>query len=209
MNAYTLDDFNQLAYEFAIRNPKVIELLSQELTDDIVKELLTFGINATSVYIDNETGKESKINSLQELYLDYPHLQHIQHNPYCPYGSGIDTSNDCLGDVENTFRGYRNLVHPDSSNKWYKQESEIDALRRISTLIETRGRGSKLTRLMNGTAFEHFDKVKLEGKTIYSLDPSKNTTKTINTDIKFISEWLQPDYYLQLLPKYFNILGGK
>lgn len=191
-----LNDYNTVAYRLAMRNPRVIELLVSKLTDDAVAELLTFGIDATSVYID-EHGKELRIRSTQELYLGYDHLRHIKHTPNDPYvlRQGIDEDH-------NDFEGFESLVHPLSKKMFVNEESIEDAIPRIDALIETRGRGNKLQRLMDGMAFDHYDAVTFFGETVYSLDPSTNTAKTIRSDIKFITEWIQPEKYLQLLPDY-------
>ena len=50
-----LIDYNKLGYEFAIRNPRVIELLSRPFTDDVAKELMEYGLN-TLVEGHNEDG---------------------------------------------------------------------------------------------------------------------------------------------------------
>jgi len=54
---------------------------------------------------------------------------------------------------------------------------------------------------MNGEAFKHYDDNKFMGKTVFAIDPSTNTSKTIKNDIDFIQQWLSPGKYLQLLPK--------
>jgi len=183
-----LIDYNNLAYEFAIRNPRVIELFNLPLTDAIVKELLTFGFDATSEY--NFGHGLEQINSLQELYLDYKHLKHINHYPHSPYG-------------EPDFMGNKILVHPLNKVNIICKESDEDAICRIQPLIEARGK--KLRRLIDGTAFKNYDALIYFDKTIYSLDPTTNTAKTIRDDKRFISMWIQPDKYLQLIPQYINI----
>lgn len=199
-NIYTLDDFNKIAYEFAIRNPHVIQLLELPLTDDVVKELLSFGINATSVYF-SDGNEEIIINSLQELYLDYDHLKQISHIPHSPYGEG-EGIDEITEENFNHFRGHRLLIHPLSKKPLYKKENEFDAMTRISGLIETRGK--KLQRLMHGEVFEHYDAVVFKRQTRYSLDPTKNTSKTIKADLEFVQEWINQKKYLQLLPNFIK-----
>ena len=100
----TLEQFNQLAYEFAIRNPRVIELLHKELTKEAVDEFAQYGIDATSAYMD-DNGNEHTIYSLQELYLDYEHLKDIKHQPCPAYSNPIDD-----------YRGEKFLRHPNGKN---------------------------------------------------------------------------------------------
>ena len=84
-------------------------------------------------------------------------------------------------------------------SKFNKIERELQALERIKELIEPRGK--KLQRLMNGEAFKNYDAITFNNQSVYSLDPSGNNKKTIKSDIEFISEWINPQKYLQLLPK--------
>ncbi len=197
-----LEDYNALAYEFAVRNPRVIELLDMQLNKEVVKELLTYGIDATSYHFDKDT--ETLIYSLQELYLDYDHLKHIEHSPYSPYGEGqvLDKDTD---EIYDNFRGNRQIVHPLSKRKLCTKESVEDAIPRIKKLIETRGR--KLQRLIDQTAFYNYDAVTFFAETVNSLDPSTNTTKTIRKDIEFIAEWVEPSKYLQLIPQRKSIFN--
>lgn len=196
-----LTDYNTLAYEFAIRNPRVIELLGMKLTEEVVQELRQYGIDATSVYFDknNEQGSvnEVRINSLQELNLDYPHLNHLEHVSYCPYiGDDMDKA---------YFKGYQKLIHPDKGRIFHKEELIEDAISRIKSLIESRG--GKLNRLIYGTAFKHYDEITFFSETVHSIDPTTNTTATIRKDLSFISEWIKPEKYLQLLPQYISIIN--
>ena len=193
-----LNGYNALAYEFAIRNPRVIELLSQPLTDNSVKELRRFGINAISEYFDNPKG-DMVINSTRELYLDYHHLKGIGHHPYSPYGHGRWYDNE-THEEHDEYRGDNVLVHPLSSEVFVSKEPDEDAIPRIEALIETRG--NKLKRLADGTAFYSFDAITFFSQSVYSLDESGNRSKTIRSDIKFITEWIKPENYLQLLPSY-------
>jgi hypothetical protein len=192
----TLQDYNELAYEFAIRNPKVIELLSLPLTDNTVQKLLTFGINATSVYIDGEI--EIQTNSLEELYLDYEHLK-IEHTPCSPYGEGQVQDENTHESID-TYRGDRILIHPNSKDFFYRinKEPEQEALNRIQSLIGT----AKLNQLER--VFRHYDAVMFYNETVYSLDTTTKTKKTINSDIKLVTEWIQPQMYLQLIPQHIK-----
>ena len=192
-----LRDYNELAYEFAVRNPRVIELLSMKLDEAVARELLEFGIDATAVNKDTDEA----FFSLQELYLDYKHLEHIPHTPYSSYENDwIEGKN---GVQYNNFKGNRCLYHP-KCDKLNIEEPREDAIKRISLLIETRGK--KLQRLTSGKAFENYDAVNFFDETVYSLDPSTNTKKTINSDIEFIKEWIHPGKYLQLLPQFKTML---
>lgn len=198
MSKYTLEEFNQLGYEFAIRHPRVIELLNNStLTNDIVQELLEYGINATSV--DINTQREQVINSTQELYLNYKHLNGINHTPFSPYGEGVYYDENHL-DFIDEYVGNKLLVHPKNKIAFYNKESIESALTRIHSLIESRG--GKLERLISGKAFKHYDAVKFFGATVYSLDPTKSTTKTITSDIEFIHDWIINKKYLHLIPQY-------
>ena len=187
---YELSDYNHLAYDFAVRNPRVIYLLSQDLTDEVVSELLEYGIDATSFYMDD--GDVVKINSLQELYLDYPHLKHLDHLAYDPR-NGSDNK------LNKSFKGNKLLKHPLAGKSFTLSETIEKAMQRIPDYIETRGK--KLTRLINGKTFLHYDQNKFEGKSVYAMDPSTNSAKTIRSDIEYISEMLHPEAYLQLLPR--------
>ena len=195
-----LNDYHKLAFEFAIRNPRVIELLHMDLIDDVAKELLTFGINIKCDFMDENGSHE--YNSLEWINLDYNHLSDIKH---------LGISREKFGGVDDTeamaeyqkFISHGLLIHPNANDLSTEEEFE-DAAARIKGLIESRGK--KLKRLMNGKAFEHYDAVIFFGETIYSLDPSKNTAKTIASDIAFISEWIHPDKYLQLIPQHFSFL---
>jgi hypothetical protein len=197
---YSLRDYNQLAYEFAIRNPRVIELLGMPLTDENVKELLTYGIDATSCYnYHDENGNyiQECCNSLQELYLDYSHISHQNHKPYSPCGEG-QWDDEETGETHDDFRGRRILIHPKSKSKFNKSEDLNHAILRINKLFPTR----TLNRYFDGEPFKYYDEVIFTKKTIYSLDTSTNLKKTITNDIKFINQWICPEKYLQLLPQY-------
>jgi len=196
-----LIDYNNLAYEFAIRNPRVIELLSMELNKEVVAELKSFGINAMSVQYHD--GNEVSFCSLQELYLDYGHLLHINHTPYSPYGEGQWMDENTYEEHDN-YRGDKILIHPLKDNPLSQKEDVEDAIRRIQSLIESRGKKRK--RLMDGLAFENYDAITFLNRTPYSIDPSTNKRKTIESDISFIREWINPNKYLQLLPQYTSIL---
>ncbi|WP_286337597.1 hypothetical protein [Hydrogenimonas cancrithermarum] len=200
---YTPNDFNQLAYEFAIRNPRVIELLGLSLDQSIAEELSSYGIYSKS--IDFRDGQEIEILSLRELYLDYEHLTHIVHHPFSPYGEGTVEDPNTLEKI-NEYRGDKFLVHPNSKKPFFRKENELEAYRRINQLIESRG--GKLQRLMDGTTFKHYDAIKIMGQTVYSLDPTRSSKKTIKSDISFVSEWIKPEKYLQLIPQYRSVLAS-
>jgi len=193
MSKYNLEDYNALAYEFAIRNPRVLELIKKPLTDEIVKELSTFGLKATTVEVDPEDGSMTQVNSLKDLYLEYRHIN----KESIPCNSG-DFSADGVEIFIPHDKSHRKLYYPKKSFSNFKRTSIIDEFERIDGLIESRG--GRLRRLMNGKYFEHYDAVVIFGESVYSQDPSTNDKPTINTDIDFIKEWIEPSKYLQLLP---------
>lgn len=193
---YTLKDFEELAYEFAIRNPRVIELLHQEPTEQVANELLTFGINITRDIPPSDFNNEVEVeNTFDELFLDYSHLQDLNH---IPFSYKYD-------DFPDDFKGRKVLSQPVNRLEIYallgskiKFEDDITALKRINTLIETK----KLNRLMSKEVFDkHYDYVTFKGYSIYRIDPTTNTRKTIKSDIYFVKEWINPKKYLQLLPQ--------
>lgn len=191
MSKYTLEDFNELAYEFAIRNPRVVELITSPLTDKTAEELLAYGID---IKVKDHNGDE--VNSIDELYLNYKHLD-IGKLPY--QSKTVDIQGMQVHNQDD--KSYRKLVRPNSKSKFVIVATTIEKeIERIKNLIETRGRVSKLDRLISGEVFEHYDAVTFFSKTVYSLDPSSNQRKTIKSDIEFVEEWLEPKKYLQLLP---------
>lgn len=191
----TLSDYNKLAYDFAIRNSRVIELLEQPLTDNVVSELLTFGIYPKSIIFDDNN--EIEINSFQELYLDYDHLQHLNHKAHSPYGEGVHYDEDTLTE-HNCYVGHKHLIHPNKGKIFYSSEETEVAIERIKQLIPT----AKLNQLER--VFRHFDSVTFFDETIYSLDTSTNTKKTIISDIELVTKWVEPQMYLQLIPQYLQ-----
>jgi hypothetical protein len=197
-DTYRLKDYATLAYEFAIRNPRVIELLGMPLSDDVVKELLNYGIDATSEEHSSD-GDWFIINTTSNLFLDYKHLEHLNLNQIKIYNQGVEQDWKTFPEEYQPFRGERKLIHPKSKNQFIRSEDPVKAIQRISHLIEARGK--KLSRLFELDPFKYYDAVTYFDKTVYSLDTSKTHTKTINSDIKFISEWIDPQQYLQLLPK--------
>ncbi len=199
-----LREYNSLAYDFAMRNPRVIELLGMELTTNVIQELLTFGIDASSEVLENDI--MIPIYSLQELNLNYKHLKHIKHIPHSPYGEGLFRDEKTF-ELQDNYLGNKILIQPIIANRIYiGQEFSEEAWLRIDELFnnsfESRGRGGgKKRRLVQGLLFKNYDAVTFLNETVFSLDPSTNTTKTINSDINLVAEWIHPDKYLQLLPK--------
>jgi hypothetical protein len=199
-----LNDYNKLAYEFAIRNPRVIELLHEKLTSDVAKELLSFGIDIKCEGTDNG-GTSYEYDSLQWLNLNYDHLSDIKH-----LGIQLEDFNGGNKDdmeammLYQAYIGKGQLVHPEQYTILSSPEDIIFEFKRIDRLIETRG--GKLQRLIDGIPFKHYDAITFFGETVYSLDKSTKTTKTIKKDIEFITEWINPDKYLQLLPQYESFL---
>jgi len=195
MSTYSLEDYNALAYEFAIRNPRVLELIKKPLTDEIVKELSMFGLKAKTVEVNPEDGSMTQVNSLKDLYLEYKHIN----KENIPCNSG-DFSADGVEIFIPNDKSHRKLYYPKKSFSNFKKTTLIDEFKRIDKLIETRGRKSKLDRLMSGEVFQHYDEVVFFNNSKYSLDKSKNTSATIDTDIAFVEEWIEPLKYLLLLP---------
>ncbi|MEA1880277.1 MAG: hypothetical protein U9N11_06510 [Campylobacterota bacterium] len=199
MSKYALEDYNRLAYEFAIRNPRVIELLKSELNDEVADELLnTYGISIKKEVVFPEYDEEgnqtmscetAEINSLDEVYLDYPHLK------------GIKTPS------RGSHKGFKRIINTEKLPRFKTKrfETETEAMKRISNFFETRGRSNKLNRLMGGEVFEYYDAVRYDKKTIYSLDPSTKKKGTIGSDITLVDEWIKPEKYLELLPKIINL----
>ena len=194
-NDYTLRDYARLAYEFAIRNPRVIELLKSPLTDDVANELLnTYRINIKVERYDGDSGDYLGIvNSLEELCLDYPHLSDIK-----GYESSRYVKDDYSILLCNKFKKIIPL-----NERYSELEDPAKTLKRCKNLIETRGR--KLKRLMNGEAFSHYDRITFKGESNYTIDPTTNNKKTIDTDVKFIQKWLEPEEYLKFFPMYENL----
>ncbi len=140
---YTLEDYEALAYEFAIRNPQVIKLLKSTLDETVAKELLSYGIDITvtksfTIYDDDGVtplGTEAhETYSLEELYLDYPHLgENLK---------GIHFGNYTFEEYRNLepdplageYKGNKNIVYP--STKFSKKEDDIDAFKRINKFIQ-------------------------------------------------------------------------
>jgi len=197
-----LNDYNKLAYEFAIRNQRVIELLHMELTSDVAEELLTFGIDIRCS--DNDDNGEYEYNSLIWLNLNYDHLQDIKHLgiQLKDFTNGNDNDTEAIVHYEE-YINKGQLIHP-QQNMVASPLNIVDEIERINSLIETRGR--KLQRLTQGIPFKHYDAVIFFGESVYSLDTTLKTAKTIRNDIKLITEWINPDKYLQLLPGYENSL---
>lgn len=203
MSEYTLEDYNELAYEFAIRNTQVIKLLKEPLTDDSAKELRKYGINTKVYYCtgfsNDPDAKEGYENNLRELNLDYYHLEKLKHKPYTYVELDIEIEK---------FKGYKTLEHPERSimlEDTYK-ENDIEALDRIKKLlgkysekIETQIDSRTLTRCMDKRVFDNYDQNKLGGSYYdlsNNLSPEK---KTIKADIKLVEKWYNPSYYLQLI----------
>lgn len=204
MSKYTLSEYNELAYEFAIRNIRVIELLGKPLTNDSAKEFSAFGID-TEVYYS--TGHNTDVNaeegyehSLRELNLDYYHLKTLNHEPY---------TYEELGIYAEEFKGYKSLVHPlKSIIDGDYQEKDIDALNRIEKLLgsysETKNThidSRRVSRCINKKVFDNYDHATFKSNILVSEDVRINDRKTIIADIELVQKWSDPTLYLQLIPK--------
>ncbi len=215
MSKYTLEDYNRLAYEFAIRNDEVIKLLESNLTDEVAKDLEErFGI--LTKYEEWRGDEYDDVYSLKALCLEYKHLQHL-----LPYDYNYDTDKHAeYSDYElYPCNQLKKIVQPPLP---YSVDEPIeDSLERIHALIETRGR--KLERLMDGSAFEHYDQMTYEKKDSDDVisrphypktgknrnKPKGTDTSTIENDTNFIKLWSHPSKYLQLLPLRFDLVKQK
>ena len=189
----SLREYNALAYEFAIRNPKVIELLQSKLTDSVVQELQIFGIDVLLTELDSN-GDERACITLKHLPLEYKHLK-VKRDVGLLADSIID----------------RKLKHPLSYDSSCTEESGEQAYLRINEYFETRGGGrggkNQLQRLLDGDAFEHYDAFVFENKSKYAIADANQIRKTITKDIDLVQEWINPNKYLQLLPNYSNAVN--
>ncbi len=216
---YTLEDYEALAYEFAIRNPKVIELLQSSLNDKktindkTAEELLEYGIDTLVEYTDDEGNLCTKY-SLEELYLDYPHLGddlkkiQISHNGK---RYKIEKYRELFPDaMEEEWKGNKRIVQPESYNKYFKKESDIDSWNRIDAIYfdvcmneGSKREGVKRDELKNGDAFNYYDEKHFNQKGTTDISNKYHSTdiKTIKKYIKFIEEWVTPEKYLKLIPQ--------
>ncbi|MCK5775296.1 MAG: hypothetical protein KAH25_03930 [Bacteroidales bacterium] len=189
-NIYSLKDYEALAYDFAIRNPRVIELLKSPLNDKVADELLnTYGINIKVEIYDSYNGDYlGKKNSLEELCLDYPHLADAK---------GYESSGLYAGDYDISLcKKLKKVIHPKSSTHFKKLESGDIAIKRIRGIFNTQA--GHLDRIMDGRIFEYYDKHILGKK-----NPKINKKKI--SDIELIKTYIKPSFYSKLLPKYINI----
>ena len=208
---YTLEDYTELAYEFAIRNPRVIELLKSTLTEEVAKELLEYGIDTLIEYTDDEGNPYTKY-SLEELYLDYPHLGDNLKNVNVSHNGEtyeFEKYRELFPDAtEGEWKGYKRIVHPNTNRKIKNKESSIDALNRINEMAfdvcmkEGSREGVKRSELMCGDAFNYYDEKYFNQKSTSNISKEYHYTdiKTINKYTKFIKEWIEPNNYLQLIP---------
>lgn len=187
---YTLKDYEALAYDFAIRNPRVIELLKSPLNDKVADELLnTYGINIKVEIYDSYNGDYlGKKNSLEELCLDYPHLADAK---------GYESSGLYAGDYDISLcKKLKKVIQPKSSNLLKKLESDDMAIKRIRGIFNTQA--GHLNRMMDGRIFEYYDKHVLGKK-----PPNINKKKI--EDIETIKTYIKALFYSKLLPEYINI----
>lgn len=193
---FTLENYMELAYEFAIRNPRVIKLLHEPLSDDSVEELRQYGLNVTAYYCSEEYNKDGYENTIRELYLDCLAYQDLNHTPSTYEESdGIFNGYKILRQIDNRTNGLKLIDAP------IEREDSNLALSRMKELIETRGSNNKLKRFLQGVLFKDYDAITFNKDSKRSRDPSTNRKKTINSDIIFINGWIEPKKYLQLLPQ--------
>ncbi len=234
MSKYTLKDYEELAYEFAIRNPKVIELLKSELTDDVAKELLnTYGISTKVEYQDSE-GNLYEANTLEELYLDYSHLgDTVKYKGMHTYKDG---KRYALAEYYKLFpyakidehEGYKKIVHPGFMKVLYSKESPEGSIDRINKLFSKQGRGGGvITRLKSGAIFKRYDmsitmnnnqinqyESTIKFKADLNSDKKEvsgkeyNAKGAIKKDIALVKLWIKPTRYLQLVPQYIRLTRG-
>jgi len=195
---YTLEDYRELAYEFAIRNVRVIELIKKPLTNKSVKELTKYGIDATAYYNSLEYNEEGFENTIRELDLNYYHFKDIKYTPYI------------YEHQDENFRGYKILTHPKRSIIYGDsyRENDIEALSRIEKLlgsysetVGTRIESRKLKRCINKKVFDNYDTLKFGSDISVSEDINSSDKSTIRKDIELVEKWSEPSLYLQLLHK--------
>lgn len=184
-----IEDYNRLTYEFAIRNPKVIELLKSPLTDEVADKLLTtYGINIKVEKYDRHNGDYlGTENSLEELCLDYPHLADIKGYESSGYKGNYDIS---------ICKKLKKIFQPEPSgfpDSLMQQETDDVALKRINMMFEKKA--GRLNKLMDGSFFCYYDKLILTKK---KEKPSKREKKNVET----IQTYIKPSFYLKLLPEY-------
>ena len=242
---YTLEYYEELAYEFAIRNPSVIKLLQSPLNDEVADELLKYGIDITieesyTIYVDVDVDVDAaaaadaddnmtpigtgsyKKNSLQELYLDYPHLGDNLKNIQISHKSKMyktEKYRELFPDaMEGEWKGDKKIVHPrtycKTDRKIYckiqNKESDIAAFSRINAIAfdvcmneGSKREGVKRDELKNGDAFNYYDEKHCNQKSTTYISNKYHFTdiKTIKKYIKFIEEWVFPEKYLKLIPQ--------
>jgi len=182
MSKYTLQDYNELAYDFAIRNPRVIELLQGELTKETAKELLTFGLFTEDSFHTSD-GEKVITYTLENLYLNYEHLP----DSIRKYGGG-----------------QKKIVHPDSKKIFFAPEPIEDEIANINELIPNRG--GRLNYIMSRKIFDHYDQYIECNENINIISGYRDNKKQIKKDIEFVQEWIHPEQYLLLIPEYVNFV---
>jgi hypothetical protein len=182
MSKYTLQDYNELAYDFAIRNPRVIELLQGALTKETAEELLTFGLYTEDSFCTSD-GEEMTKYTLENLYLNYEHLP------------------DSIRKEEG---GQKTIFHPDAEKIFFSPEPIEDEIANIKELIP--GKGGRLNYIMCRKIFDHYDQYIECNENINMISGYRNNKKQIKKDIEFVQEWIQPEQYLSLIPGYVNFV---
>ena len=193
---YTLEDYEDLAYEFAIRNPRVIELLKPILTEEVAKELLEYGIDTLIEYTDDEGNLYTKY-SLAELYLDYPHLGDDLKGIQISHKGKMYTTEEYRKLFPDAMEGEgdKKIVHPESYNKYFKKESDIDAIVRIEEIFPKKA--GHLNRLMDGSIFEYYDEHILCKE---DFNDNKIPQKKKN-DVTTIRTYSKKNFYMHLIHK--------
>ncbi len=220
---YTLEDYEDLAYEFAIRNPRVIELLKSPLNDKVAKELLSYGIVLPREAIYHE-GEYHEKYTLDGLCLDYPHLDRNISEANCESIAKANYSHDV---EENCMRC---ILNPKLKKRF--SFTPLETPEQTHARIKGLFTSQQFTALFNNRMFRRYDmsqkkhpkhkdkmlnanmineieqdlklKEALESDAESISFKESNAKGRIKTDIKLVEKYIQKDEYLKLLPKHFS-----
>ena len=207
MSNYTLKDYEELAYEFAIRNPRVVEILNRELSTESQEELLTtYGIDTADdlLYCEYnhlpyivEAAEEKKKERKESLIKRMKSIEKKETNNHTALEKLVLSIDPYKKHY--TPLCFRVLVRPRPEGD-YSTEYRDEALERIKSnnteLI--RELNGKLKRLMNNDIFDNYDAYVFEKKSYVMI--SGSNSKGVRNDILFVEKWIQPENYLTLLP---------
>ncbi len=194
--AYDLEDYSALAYEFAIRNPEVIKLLKSPLDEKVAKELLTYGIDTLIDNTDSE-GNHYETYSLEGLYLDYPHLGDNLKGIHRSRNGTMYTFEEYRelfpDAIEGEWKGDKRIVHPETYSKYFRKGSDIDALNRIERIFKKKA--GHLKRIMDGSIFKYYDDHILNNDNF-----DGRVSKKKENDVNTIKTFIKKQFYLLLIP---------